>query len=62
MPNGPRGKMNGQAKDFKNAIRRLVLELKPYKVLIFIALILAGLGSVLSILAPDQLSRLTDEV
>lgn len=62
MHNGPRGKMDGQAKDFKSAIKRLMFELKPFKVLIFLALILAGLGSVLSILAPDQLSRLTDEV
>jgi len=62
MHRGPHGKNEGQAKDFKSAIKRLLKELKPYKVLIFIALILAALGSVLSILAPDELSKLTDEI
>lgn len=61
MHNTPTGK-DGQAKDFKNAIKRLLRELKPHKVLIFLALILASLGSILSILAPDQLSSLTDEI
>jgi len=61
MHNAPTGK-DGQAKDFKNAIKRLIRELKPHKVLIFLALILASLGSILSILAPDQLSSLTDEI
>ena len=62
MHNGPRGRMEGQAKNFPNAMKRLFAELSPFKILIGIALILAALGSVLSILAPDQLSKLTDEV
>lgn len=49
-------------KNFKTAIFRLVKELKNFKVLIIISLILASLGSVLSILAPDKLSDLTDEI
>lgn len=51
-----------KAKDFKSAIKRLISELKKYKILIVIALILAVLSSILSIFAPNQLSNLTDEI
>ena len=51
-----------KAKDFKGAITRLVKEIKVYKVLIIIALILSITGAVISILAPDKLANLTDEV
>ena len=50
------------AKDFKGSLKRLILELKPFKVLIFISLILAILGSALTISAPNRLSKLTDEI
>ena len=50
------------AKDFKGSLKRLVKELKPFKVLIFISLILAILGSALTISAPNRLSKLTDEI
>lgn len=51
-----------KAKDFKGSISRLFKELKSFRVLIFISLILALLSSVLSIIAPDKLSSLTDEI
>ncbi len=51
-----------KARDFKGAIKRLFTELNTYKTLIIIAFTLAILGSVLSILAPDRLSDLTDEI
>ncbi len=51
-----------KAKDFKGAMKRLFKELKSFRVLVAIALILAILGSVLSIIAPDKLSDLTDEI
>lgn len=51
-----------KAKDFKSAISRLFKELKNYKVTIMIAIILAVGSSILSILAPNRLSNLTDEV
>ena len=60
---GPGG--NGsyeKAKDFKGAIKRLFKELNTYKTLIVIAFTLAILGSILSILAPNRLSDLTDEI
>ena len=51
-----------KAKDFKSAVKRLVKELGKFKILIIIALILAIVGAVLSISAPDRLSKLTDEI
>ena len=51
-----------KAKDFKGAMKRLFKELKSFRVLVAIALILAILGSVLSIIAPNKLSDLTDEI
>ena len=51
-----------KAKDFKLAVKRLVKELGKFKILIIIALILAIAGAVLSISAPDRLSKLTDEI
>ena len=58
---GPRG-TGEKAKDFKKAILRLLKELKPFRVLITIALVLAVLGSILSICTPNILSDLTDEI
>ncbi|MCM1371081.1 MAG: ABC transporter ATP-binding protein/permease [Clostridium sp.] len=57
-PNAPIEK----PKDFKNAIKRLFKELGKFKISIIIALVLASLGSILSIAAPDKLSMLTDEI
>ena len=61
---GPGMNMGGgeKAKDFGKAIKRLFKELGNYKSLIIIAVILAFLSSVLSILAPNKLSDLTDEI
>lgn len=61
-PGGMRGNPGEKAKDFKSAIKRLFKELRSFRVLIAIALILAALGSVLSILSPNRLSDLTDEI
>ena len=60
---GPGGNVSYEkAKDFKGAIKRLFSELNIYKTLIVIAFTLAILGSILSILAPNRLSDLTDEI
>ena len=65
---GPRmgpgmGPQKGEkAKDFKGAMKRLFKELKSFRVLIAISLVLAILGAVLSIIAPNKLSDLTDEI
>ena len=59
---GAKGAPGEKAKNFKSAIKRLFKELKPFKTLLLISVILAGLSSITSILAPNQLSRLTDEI
>ena len=51
-----------KARDFKGAIKRLFREINTYKILIIVAFTLAILGSILSILAPNRLSDLTDEI
>ena len=62
MPRPSSSNTNDKAKDFKKAIGRLFKELKDFKVLIFLSLILAVLGAILSILAPNKLSDLTDKI
>ncbi len=60
---GPHHKKTGEkAKNFKVAIKKLSLDLKKYWVGIIIAFILAGAGAILTIMAPDRLSNLTDEL
>ena len=55
-------KAGAPAKSFKEAIKRLFHELEWYRKLVFLAIILAIFGSILSILAPNRLSKLTDEI
>lgn len=61
-PMGRGGNPSDKAKDFKGAMKRLFSELKPFKILIFIAIVLAILGSIMSIIAPNKLSDLTDKI
>ena len=61
-PMGRGGDPTDKAKDFKGAMKRLFSELKPFKILIYIAIVLAILGSIMSIIAPNKLSDLTDEI
>ena len=49
-------------KDFKNSIIRLAKSLNKFKVLIVLALVLAALSSVLSLVSPNLLSDLTDKI
>ena len=51
-----------KATNFKSAIKRLFKELRKYRILIIIALILATTASILSISAPNKLSKLTDKI
>ena len=60
-PHGP-GMQMEKPKDFKNSITKLFKNLKLYKIFIIIALILAISGSILSLIAPNKLSKLTDEI
>ena len=63
-PRGPGAKMapGEKPKDFKQAIKRLFKELKGYKVLITLSLILAIVSAIFSIVAPNRLSKLTDTI
>lgn len=59
---GPGVGAGEKAKDFKSAIKRLFKELKGFRKLITVALILAIFSAVLSISAPNKLSDLTDQI
>lgn len=60
-PNG-NNNPDTKAKDFGKAITRLLKELKPYKFLIIISIILAITSSILAIFTPNILSNLTDRI
>lgn len=62
MNNKRRGPSIEKAKDFKGTVIRLTKELKDFKILIVISLFLAVLGSLLSIVSPNRLSDITDEI
>ena len=55
-------RVNEKPKDFMGSIKKLMKSLSGFKVLIFIALVLAALSSILSLIAPNKLSDLTDEI
>lgn len=51
-----------KAKDFKGAIKRLFIELKSFRIIILIALVLSIFSSIFSIFAPNRLSDLTNKI
>lgn len=55
-------RVSEKPKDFMGSIKKLMKSLSSFKVLIFIALVLAALSSILSLIAPNKLSDLTDEI
>ena len=57
-----RNRIPEKAKNFKGAILRLFKELNSYKALIIISIIAAIFSSVLAIISPNRLSKLTDEI
>lgn len=62
----PMGKpgANGQekSKDFFGSIKRLLENLKPWKVLLSLAILLAMASALLALISPDKLSSLTDTI
>ena len=62
----PRGPMRRgvveKPKNLLSAMKRLFSELKSFRIFIIISIILAITGSILSIVAPDKLADLTDEI
>ena len=53
---------NEKSKDFVGSIKRLLVNLKPWKILMGLAIILAFLSAILSLTAPNKLSSLTDVI
>ena len=53
---------NLKPKNLKKSLSRLIKELNKYKILIIISLLLEVVGSILSIITPNKLSKLTDEI
>lgn len=51
-----------KSKDFVGSIKRLLANLKPWKVLMGLAITLAFLSAILSLTAPNKLSSLTDVI
>ncbi len=62
MPRPGGGPKMEKSKDFKGSMKRLFQNLKPWKFIMGIALILAMVSAVLSLIAPDKLSDLTDTI
>ena len=51
-----------KSRDFKGSMKRLINNLKAWHVLMMIALVLAAVSSVLSLVAPNKLSDLTNTI
>ncbi len=58
----PRGRNFEKSKDFKGSMKRLLGNLRPWKVFLTIALTLAMISAILALIAPNKLSDLTDEI
>lgn len=56
-----RGKIE-KPKDLKSSIKRLTKELKDFKFLIGLSIVLAIIGSILTIITPNKLSDMVDEI
>lgn len=56
-----RGKIE-KPKDLKSSVKRLTKELKDFKFLIGLSIVLAILGSILTIITPNKLSDMVDEI
>ena len=61
-PGGRRGKGDEVAKNFGAAIRRMLREMKGFYFLISIAIVMSLGGSILSVIAPEKLAEITDEI
>ncbi len=59
-PGGPR--VHEKSKDFFGSMKRLFKNLNPWKYLMILALILGFVSAILSLIAPNKLSKFTDEI
>lgn len=61
MPRPPRGGFQ-KSKDFKGSMKKLFHSLSPWKVIISFSIVLAMISAVVSLVAPNRLSTLTDYI
>ena len=61
-PMGPNKGVPEKSRDFKGSILKLFNNLNNYKYFIIISLILAMISAILSLIAPNKLSNLTDTI
>ena len=61
MPRPNRGTPE-KSKDFTGSMKKLLKNLKPWRVLLTLGLVLAFISAILSLVAPDHLSNLTDTI
>ena len=59
-PMGPHGRKNEKSKDFIGSMKRLFKSLESWRILLVIALILACLSAIFSIISPNILSDFSD--
>ncbi len=60
-PGGPHSKIE-KSKDFKGSIKKIIISLKPWHNIIIISILLAMISAILSLIAPNKLSNLTDYI
>lgn len=57
-----KNKGGAKAKNFKEALKVLFKNLSEYKILIIIACVLACVGTIFTVIGPNQLTKITDEI
>ena len=57
-----RGRDGAKAKNFSGSIKRMISEMRGFYVAIIFAIILSLGGSILSVITPDKLADITDEI
>ncbi len=62
MPRPGGRRVQEKSKDFFGSMKRLILNLRPWKGLMVVSLILAMISAILSLIAPNKLSIFADEI
>ncbi len=57
-----RRRVNEKPKDLTSSLKKLFFFLKPFIIPIIIAVVLAGIGSICSIIGPDKIKEVTNEI
>ena len=59
---GPHTRIAEKPKNFSESISKLITKLKNFKISMLVAIILAALSSILTIIGPNRISDMTDEI